>query len=169
MGWVFRGREAAEGLAERGVALTVGDAGQPLRASWGSQGMIAFAPQNVVALQLMPDAGGTAQSLTRFEKGQASQRWPEFLPGGKAILFAAGANALSFNNAQVAVQSLVTGKRRNLIQGTYPRYAPSGHLVYGQRGSLMAVSFDLQRLGATGRQNGPITRISPCPDVHTYM
>src|ERR1700676_117120 len=109
--------------------------------------MIAVAPQNVVALQLMSDAGGAAHPLTRFEKGEASQRWPEFLPGGKAILFAAGANALSFNNAQVAVQSLVTGERRNLIQGASPRYAPSGHLVYGQRGSLMAVPFDLQRLG----------------------
>ena len=122
--------------------------------------MIVFAPQNVVALQLMPDAGGTAQPLTRFEKGEASQRWPEFLPGGKAVLFAAGANALSFNNAQVAVQSVVTGERRNLIQGAYPRYAPSGHLVYGQRGSLMPCRSISNGWGGD-RPGGPYGRRCP--------
>ena len=150
--WVgfFAGGKLKKVSVSGGTALTLGDAAQPLGASWGSQGMIAFAPQNVVALQSMPDAGGAAHPLTRFEKGEASQRWPEFLPGGKAVLFAAGANAVSFNNAQVAVQSVGMGERRNLIEGTYPRYAPSGHLVYGQGGSLMAVPFDLQRLELTG-------------------
>ena len=99
----------------------------------------------------MPDAGGTPQPLTRLEKGEISHRWPEFLPGGKAVLFAAGATAINFTNAQVAVQSVGTGERRNLIQGgTHPRYAPSGHLVYAQGGSLMAVPFDPQRLTVTG-------------------
>ena len=40
-------------------------------------------------LQQVPDAGGTPQPLTRLEKGEISHRWPEFLPGGKAVLFAA--------------------------------------------------------------------------------
>ena len=57
----------------------------------------------------------------------------------------------NWTNAQVAVQSVVTGERRNLIQGgTQPRYAPSGHLVYAQGGNLMAVPFDPQRLAVTG-------------------
>src|SRR4029077_20632013 len=34
--------------------------------------------------------------------------------------------------------------------GTNPRYAPTGHLVYAQGGSLMAVQFDPQRLAITG-------------------
>ena len=135
MAGVFRGRKAEEGLGERGAALTLGDAVQPRGASWGSQGMIAFAP-TVGVLQQVPDAGGAPQPLTRFEKGEASHRWPEFLPGGKAVLFAAGTNPLNFTNAQVAVQSVGTGERRNLIQGaTQPRYAPSGHLVYAQGGT----------------------------------
>ena len=99
----------------------------------------------------MSDAGGTPQPLTRLEKGEISHRWPEFLPGGKAVLFAAGTTAANWTNAQVAVQSVGTGERRNLIQGgTHPRYAPSGHLVYAQGGSLMAVPFDPQRLAVTG-------------------
>ncbi|MFY9529704.1 MAG: protein kinase [Candidatus Acidiferrales bacterium] len=134
-----------------GAALTLGDATLPRGPSWSSHGMIAFAPTNVSVLQQVSDAGGTPQPLTRLEKGDVSQRWPEFLPGGKAVLFATGPSAINFTNAQVAVQSLGTGERRNLIQGgTYPRYASSGHLLYTQGGSLMAVPFDPQRLAVTG-------------------
>ncbi len=131
-----------------GAALTLGDAALPVGASWGSHGMIAFAPTLSGVLQQVPDAGGTLQPLTRLEKGEAGHGWPEFMPGGKAVLFAAAPSAANF---AVAVQSVGMGERRNLIQGgTNPRYAPSGHLVYAQGGSLMAVQFDPQRLTATG-------------------
>jgi Tol biopolymer transport system component len=147
----FVGGKLKEVSVSGGVALTLGTAPQPRGASCGSQGTIAFAPSNVSVLQQVPDAGGTPQPLTRFEKGEVSQRWPEFLPGGKAVLFASGINLANWNNAQVAVQSLGTGERRNLIQGaTQPRYALSGHLVYAQGGNLMAVPFDPQRLDVTG-------------------
>jgi eukaryotic-like serine/threonine-protein kinase len=134
-----------------GAALSLGVASSPRGANWGSQGMITFAPQNISAIQQVPDAGGTPQPLTRFEKGDASQRWPEFLPGDKAVLFATGPNAINFTIAQVTVQAVGTGERRNLVQGGMnPRYAPSGHLVYAQGGNLMAVPFDPKRLTTTG-------------------
>jgi Tol biopolymer transport system component/predicted Ser/Thr protein kinase len=134
-----------------GTALTLASASYPVGASWSSQGTIAFAPTNVSVLQQVPDAGGTPQPLTRAEKGGFTHRWPEFLPGGKAVLFAAGNNGAFFSNALVAVQSVGTGEQRNLIQGaTDPHYAPSGYLVYAQSGSLMAIPFDPQRLTATG-------------------
>jgi Tol biopolymer transport system component/predicted Ser/Thr protein kinase len=135
-----------------GAALTLGDAATttPRGASWGSHGMIAFAPSTVSVVQQVPDAGGAPQPLTRPEKGESSHRWPEFLLGGKAVLFAASPTSGNWINAQVAVQSVGTGERRNLIQGgTNPRYAPSGHLIYAQGGNLMAMPFDPQRLTAT--------------------
>jgi serine/threonine-protein kinase len=148
----FAGGKLKKVLVSGGAVLTLGDAGVPSPgASWGSQGMIVFAPSLVGVLQQVSDAGGTPQPLTRREKGEVSHRWPEFLPGGKAVLFAAGATNTNWTNAQVAVQSVGTGERRNLVQGgMYPRYAPSGHLVYARGGSLMGVPFDPQRLTATG-------------------
>jgi len=151
--WVgfFAGGKLKKVSVSGGAALVLGGAANLQGASWGSHGMIAFAPQNVSVLQQVPDAGGTPQPLTRIEKGEASHRWPEFLPGGKAVLFAASATTANWTNAQVAVQSVGTGERRNLIQvGTQPRYAPSRHLIYAQGGSLMAVPFDPQRLAITG-------------------
>jgi eukaryotic-like serine/threonine-protein kinase len=147
----FAGGKLMKVAVSGGAALNLGDAAFPYGASWSSQGIIAFAPATVLALQQLPDAGGTPKPLTRFENADVSHRWPEFLPGGKAVLFGAGNNGVDFTNAQVAVQSVRTGERRNLIQGgTNPRYAPSGHLVYAQGGSLIAVPFDPQRLTATG-------------------
>jgi Tol biopolymer transport system component/predicted Ser/Thr protein kinase len=151
--WVgfFAGGKLKKVSVSGGAAVTVGDFSGPRGASWGSQGMIAFAPTLAGTLQQVSDAGGTPQPLTRIEKGETTHRWPEFLPGSKAVLFAASAAIANWINAQIAVQSVVTGERRNLIQGgTQPRYAPSGHLIYAQGGSLMAVPFDPQRLQLTG-------------------
>jgi Tol biopolymer transport system component/tRNA A-37 threonylcarbamoyl transferase component Bud32 len=147
----FTGGSLKKVSVSGGAALPLGDAGTPRGASWGSQGMIVFAPTTTSGLQQVSDGGSAPQLLTHLEKGDVSHRWPEFLPGGRAVLFAAGPNGINFTNAQVAVQSFGTGQRRNLIQGgTYPHYAASGHLVYAQRGTLMAMPFDLRRLEATG-------------------
>jgi Tol biopolymer transport system component/tRNA A-37 threonylcarbamoyl transferase component Bud32 len=147
----FTGNKLMKVSMSGGGTVTVGDVSFPHGASWGSQGMIAFAPTTVDALLQVPDGGGAQKPLTRLVKGEVSHRWPEFLPGGKAVLFAAGPTAINFTNARVAVQSVGTGERRNLVQGGMsPRYTPSGHLVYAQGGSLMAVPFDPQRLAVTG-------------------
>jgi serine/threonine-protein kinase len=147
----FAGGKLKKVSASGGTALSFNDTAFPVGASWNSQGMIAFAPSPVSVLQQVSEAGGTPQPLTRLAKGEVSHRWPEFLPGGKAVLFGAGTNYANWSNARVVVQKVETGERRDLIQaGTHPRYAPSGHLVYMQAGSLMAVPFDLERLEVTG-------------------
>ena len=128
-----------------GAAVTVAYGGvSPRGASWSSQGMIAFAPTNAGSLQQVAEAGGTPEPLT----GRiAYDRWPDFLPGGQAILFAGG----TAGGFRIEVYLIGTGERRNLIQGgMHPHFAPSGHLVYAQGGNLMAVQFDIQRLTVVG-------------------
>ncbi len=132
-----------------GAAITLCDAQLPSGVSWGSQGSIILGA-TAGPLQQVSDAGGTLQPLvTSLEKGEPAQghAWPEILPGGKAVLYVS--NAIN-NTSQIAVESIVTGERRNLVQGTAPHYAASGHLVYAQGTTLMAVPFDLQRLAVTG-------------------
>jgi eukaryotic-like serine/threonine-protein kinase len=134
-----------------GEASSLCDAGDPRGASWGSLGTIAFAPARNSALQQVSDAGGTPQPLTEFGERENSHRWPEFLPGGDAMLFAALYSGGNWNNARISMRSVGTGVRRDLIQGgTNPRYARSGHLVYAQGGNLMAVPFDAEKLAVMG-------------------
>jgi serine/threonine-protein kinase len=130
------------------VSLADVNGGDFLGASWGSQGVIAFAPRAAVPLQQVSDAGGNPQPLTRFEIGEGSQQFPDLLPGGKAVLFAVSKPGAP---TKLVAQSLTTGARRELIQsGGQPLYAPSGHLVYAQGANLMAAPFDPQRLAING-------------------
>jgi len=55
------------------------------------------------------------------------------------------------SNPKIVAQTLGTNEHRDLQQtGIFPRYAPSGHLVYFQGSNLIAVPFDPQRLTTTG-------------------
>jgi Tol biopolymer transport system component len=135
------------------IALTRMDAA--LRgATWGPDGTIVFATSTgATGLQRISDGGGEATVLTRPDRtrGEADHVWPEFLPGGRAVLFTITATTGGLDQAQVAVLDLQTGTQTTLIRGgSDAHYVPSGHLVYGAAGTLRAVGFDLARLAIVG-------------------
>ncbi len=147
----FAGQKLKKISVSGGAAITLSEVALANGASWSDLGTIAFAPTNNSVLLQVPDAGGPSQPLTRFEKGEFSDRWPDFLPGGKALLFATGANPGNWTRAKIVAHSNVTGERRYLVKGgTSPRYSSSGHLVYAQGGTLVASPFDPQRLSVLG-------------------
>ena len=79
-----------------------------------------------------------------------AHRWPQFLPGGRAVLFTVkSTNLQSFDDAQIVVRSLDTGEQRAVAQGDSAEYLPTGHLVYARAGALYAVRFDAARLVVT--------------------
>ena len=92
--------------------------------------------------------------MTQLDSGdrERTHRWPEVLPGGKALLYAALVGGTrSWDDAQIVLKRLDTGERRVLVKGgTTPHYLPTGHLVYARAGSLFAVPFDLKTLTVTG-------------------
>ena len=125
-----------------GASQTLTDDSTPEGASWSSQGTIVFS-HGAQFLQQVSDAGGTPQPLTHLEKGEIGNIWPEFLPGGKAVVFEGGRG--------VVAQPMGTSERRNLTRGgASPRYLTSGYLIYAQAGNLMAVPFDPHRLEVKG-------------------
>jgi len=155
--WVafFAGNTLRKIALDGGEAVTVCSncAGNPRGGAWSDDGTIAFAPVPGSALFRIDAAGGQPKPLTILDAkaGEGAHRSPDFLPGGKAVLFTIGtAEATSWDDGQIAVQSLATGTRRVLAQGHSPRYAPSGHLLYVRQGTLMAVPFDVRRLELTG-------------------
>ena len=85
------------------------------------------------------------------ERGEVDHLWPEFLPGGQAVLFTMTATTGGLDNAQVAVLDLATGATTVVVRGGHhAHYVPTGHLVYGAGGTLRAVAFDLGRLEVVG-------------------
>ena len=135
-----------------GAAVSLCDAAGAggVSATWGTNGTIVF-HSGGGALQEVSAAGGTCRALNSLNKGETADRWPQFLPGAKAVLFSA---FTSPTDALIKLYEPKTGAQRDLpLSGTLPHYASSGHLLYAQGGTLMAVPFDLGRLEVTG---GPV-------------
>ena len=121
-------------------------------ASWGTDGTIVFGTVDISSgLWRVAAVGGEPTLLTtpNPEQGEVDHAWPEMLPGGHAVLFTIVASAS--DESQIAVLSLDTGEQKVLVRGgSFPRYAPSGHLLYGVQGNLWAVGFDPDRLETRG-------------------
>jgi hypothetical protein len=139
-----------------GEATTLCDAPINRSATWGPDSTITFAPTLFGGLMRVSAAGGSPEILTApdVSKGELTYRWPEILPGGKAVLFVI-ANAQdfdSFSESKIAAMRLDTHEKKLLpIVGTYPRYSLSGHLLFERDGRVFAVPFDPHRLEVTGQ------------------
>jgi serine/threonine protein kinase/Tol biopolymer transport system component len=156
--------------AQGGAAVTLCDAPNGRGGSWGEDGIIMFAPDFRVALSKVSSAGGMPQPLTTLDKqaGEITQRWPQVLPGGKAVLFTssvvAGAGA-GFDDAAMVVYSIASGQRKTVMHGGFhARYLPSGHVIYIHEGTLFAVPFDLKRLEVTGQPAPILEGVVAAPD-----
>ncbi len=123
---------------------------------WGSDDTIFFSSGQSLGKSLfrIAAAGGALEKLAapETETGEVDYRYPEILPGGKALLFTV---VFSFDNMQVDVLQLETGERKIVLKDArQAQYLPTGHLVFGQpgrgTGSLWAVPFDLETLEVRG-------------------
>ena len=136
-----------------GDAVTLCDAPTPRGGMWTEDGTIVFDATTGSAGPLLrvSSAGGTPAPLTALGEGEYTQRWPQILPGGKAVLFTSSRTPGRYKDADLILQSLPSGARKVVERGAYyGRYVPSGHLVYVREGTLWAEPFDLDRLEVTG-------------------
>jgi serine/threonine-protein kinase len=135
-----------------GAPVTITRTGREiLGATWGADDTIVYATALLGdGLWRVPAAGGTPTMLTTPDKarGEVSHSWPEFLPGGKTLVFVirSGKNGDDFELAGLNVDTKET-KRLGLV-GSSPRFSPSGHLVFAAGSTLRAVRFDPARLEA---------------------
>ncbi|HEX9725090.1 MAG TPA: protein kinase, partial [Vicinamibacteria bacterium] len=137
-----------------GTPLTLCKLERSRGATWGPDDTIVFTPNPNSGLLRVPATGGEPQPLTTLDaaKGEATHRWPQFLPGGEAVLFTSHTlSAGGFDQATIEVVMLETGERKVIHRGgTNARYVPSGHLVYVNQATLFAAPFDVDDLEMTG-------------------
>jgi Tol biopolymer transport system component len=104
---------------------------------------------NVGGLWRVSATGKELEQLTQNDPniGEGSPKWPQILPDGEHVLCI---NHRS-GGTQIEVYSLETGRHRVLIKGgSYARYLPTGHILYGREETLYAVAFDLTKLQVSG-------------------
>ena len=138
-----------------GAAVTLCDAPEPRGGTWADDGTIVFTPSasNGANLLRVSSAGGQPEPLIPLARGETTQRWPQWLPGGKAILFTSHTTvSANYDDANIVVQVLPNGPRTIVQHGGYwGRYVSSGHVIYVHAGTLFAVAFDLSRLEPHGQ------------------
>jgi len=125
-----------------GTPLTLCPVNLSRGASWGEGGTIVFAISPASGLMQIPAAGGTPRELTTLQEGEISHRWPQFLPGGRKVLFTSYASS-ERDSGRIELVDLDNGQRTLVHEGgTYARYAASGHLLFVNGGTLFAAPFD---------------------------
>ncbi len=149
-----------------GATATLCDAPDDRGGSWGEDGAIVFTPSFGAPLSKVSSAGGTPQLLTAFDKrvGELTHRWPQVLPGGKAVLFTSSTFTGFYEDADIVLYSTASGQRKTVHHGGFhARYVPTGHLVYMHEGTLFAAPFDLKRLEVTGQPAPILDRVATNP------
>jgi hypothetical protein len=138
-------------------------------ASWMADDTIVFATNGSAAGLLRVSAsGGKPEMLTTpVEKdGEIDHLWPHAMPDGQHLLFSIMRRE---GESDIALLSLATRTWRVIVKdGTSPRYAATGHIVYGRAGTIRAVRFDAGALEVRGDpievQSGVITKASGAAD-----
>jgi Tol biopolymer transport system component/predicted Ser/Thr protein kinase len=151
---------------EGGAAVDLCDVQFGGGGSWGEDGNIIASHRGV--LSRISSGGGTPTPAIKQAQGETN-RFPQVLPGGKAVLFTSNATGSAWDEASIDVVSFADRRRKTLQRGgTYGRYVPSsnsrdGHLIYVNRGTLFAVPFDLETLAVRGMPSPVQEQVSYSP------
>jgi serine/threonine-protein kinase len=148
-----------------GGAVTLCDATLGAGASWGDDGYIAAALSNTSGISRVPEEGGTPVPLTKLSPGETTHRWPQVLPGGRAVLFNSANTTQDFRSSPLEAVSTKTGERKVVLRGGISaKYvvAPSGdgYLVYLNDTTLFAVRFDPNTLAVAGTARPVVNDVS---------
>jgi hypothetical protein len=140
----FAGSKLKQVELAGGPALTLCDAPGPRGGTWGTKGVIVFAPTFEGALFQVPASGGTPQPVTKLDPAQhTTHRWPQFLPDGEHFIYLA-ANHNNPQSAQAGIfYASLDGKPASLVLRTYSNalYA-SGYLLHMQDKTFVARRFN---------------------------
>jgi serine/threonine-protein kinase len=133
-------------------------------ASWGEDGNIIAALDSRGGLSRIPTLGGAVSVATQLdsERRDVTHRWPQVLPGGKAVLFTVASVGGNYDEAGIAVALLGGAGSKVLLEhaGTHPQYFSSGHLAYAHKGTLFVAPFDLERLELRGASVAVLEELS---------
>ena len=153
--WIgFFGEGKLKKISVRGGApIVLSDAGGARGGDWSEDGTIIFPAQFTSALYRIPAAGGTPAAVTHLDaaRSEITHRWPQFLPGGKAVLFTGSSDNNFFGHSSVEAAPLDTGVPKVLVENAYfGRYLTGGYLAYVSQGTVFVAPFDPQALKVTG-------------------
>jgi serine/threonine-protein kinase len=130
-----------------GTSIPLCDGAFVLGGAWGGDNTIVFSSPS--GLMRVSADGGAPEALTKVDaaKGEIAHVRPQFLPGGRRLLFTVNLQG----EARFAIKDLdKDGYQLVAKGGLNGQYAASGHLTFVRGTTLFAMPFDLARLEVTG-------------------
>jgi DNA-binding SARP family transcriptional activator/Tol biopolymer transport system component len=123
-------------------------------ASWGPDGFIYASLSDFSGLaRVLPEPGAVPQPFTQLDstRRESNHQYPDVLPDGRGVVFTIAKGAVTGSTSSIGVADLETGSHKELVDGLYARYAPSGNVVWVALDStLMVAPFDPQAMKLTG-------------------
>ena len=130
-----------------GAPRVLSDASVPMAATWLADGWIYFGDDEGTSLIRISVDGGTREELI----SEPGDTYGEVLPTGRHVLATRIVGSKAAEYADIRVVSLADGEAKTLVTSGYdPRYAASGHILFGRAGDLYAAPFDLDELALKG-------------------
>jgi eukaryotic-like serine/threonine-protein kinase len=145
--WSKRDKKMKKIPVSGGQPVTLCDEEYIVGALWNADNSIFYDTANKGILRVSAN-GGTPEKIYFKSKSEGSYA-PQLLPDRTNLLL----TLIPFvrpMDSKIAVQSLRSGKQKELFAGGGARYLDTGHLVYVKGGDLFAVPFDVNKLEPTG-------------------
>ena len=139
--------------------IVEGDGRLYAKAVWLRDGTIVYSVlpgDGGGGLMQVPSAGGAPRVLTRLddERGDYAHLWPLPVPGRDELIFTIvreDGGRVNLEDGKVAVYSPATGDVRVIVEAALGLgYLEDGYLLYGDRGSLLAIGVDPEAPATTG-------------------
>jgi eukaryotic-like serine/threonine-protein kinase len=146
-----------------GPPIALADATLPRGGTWNRTGEIVFAPTTARPLSMIRATGGNVVPVTHLGPGEASHRWPQFLPDGRHFLFQSAQSTAR----GLFLASLDGGEPTRIMTDEVPTWFVAPDLLLTtQRGALVALAFE-PSTGRLGRD--PIAVVAAVGVDPTYV
>ncbi|MEP7097900.1 MAG: winged helix-turn-helix domain-containing protein, partial [Dokdonella sp.] len=151
--WVgyFANHQLRKVPLEGGESVMLCDAPRDRGGSWTDDGRIIAALSASGELSIVPASGGAPKPFSEIKAESPSvtnHSRPVVLPGGKGVLFVAGAGVAT---GSLRVLPLGGGPAITLVENSSTgRYLAPGYLLFNRGVKLFAAPIDLNRLALTG-------------------
>ncbi len=137
-----------------GSPRVLADAPSGRGGSWGSEGVILYAPNITSPILRIPADGGSAEPVTTLDQEtEVTHRWPVFLPDGSHFLYVSRARRAGQGEVgRLMLAEIGSPEPSVLIEdASNALYVEPGFLIYGRSANLYAWRFDAGSLQLTGQ------------------
>jgi serine/threonine protein kinase len=139
--WIamFRDQKLVRLPVDGGPVEVLGDVGLTFGLNWRDDGYLYLMPDAGTGILRLPAAGGSMEPVVKTSQAVS---YPDFLPDGSVLVGVGWEDGIGMTDG---------GELEILLRkGAFPRYLPSGHLLFARRGQLLGVRFDAQQRKVLG-------------------